>query len=290
MTKFFLKLNLDQMSNQINDLLDELSEKVVLMQKKLKKSDIKSKGKNDVLTTADLEIDRILIQELQNMYPHLQADFLTEESSSLLMVKNKDFSKFYHKEYLWIIDPIDGTANYASGSEEYAISVALSYQDRVILSAIARPGHKEIYFTNINQTASFLRKKDGWEQKDFLIQTLEVSKTTHKLDESRMAMEPTGRVGLRANALPVVEKLIQKVADPRNSGSGVTNMCLMAKGEIEACYNPGYPWDRAAASLIIKKAGGRSCQADGQMWSIWSKDVIFSNSLALETEILKLIN
>lgn len=261
----------------IIDLLQSISPKVEALQSS-SKLNISSKGKNDILTQADLYVDDFLISKLKSAFPGI--DFLTEESVATWRIAKKDFSNFADNKSYWLIDAIDGTANYAVGSPNYAISIALVEDGQVVLGAIARPAYGEIYFSSLGE--STFQLKNGQTTK------LHVSPTS-KLDESRVALEPTGRKTLRPIFLPIVEKLLPHVADPRSLGSSATHCCLLAKGEIDAMQSPGYPWDMSAGALIIQNAGGVVCQLDGGQWTPLSPDGLFCNSIQLQKEILSLL-
>ena len=241
--------------------------------------EVTNKGQNDVLTKADIFVDRFLIQRLGGVFPEIP--LLTEESVESWRVEKKDFSNFATEAKYWVIDSIDGTANYAAGSPNYAISVGLVENNQVVLGVIARPAFGEIYYSTRDLEESFLLK-NGQRKK------LQVSKT-RKLIESRMALEPTGRQTLRPIFLPIVEKLIQRVGDPRNLGSSVTHACLLAKGEIDAMQSPGYPWDMVAGSIIVQNAGGRTCQLNGETWGPLSPNGLFCCNAEIEAEVVGIL-
>jgi myo-inositol-1(or 4)-monophosphatase len=260
----------------ILNLLQQLAPQVAAMQ--ANDLNVKSKGKNDLVTKADLFADQFLTTHLSQIYPNNQ--FLTEESVPNWRVEKKDFSPFSTLPKYWLIDPIDGTANYVRGNHNYAISIALIEQGQVTLGAIARPAYKEIYYATLTKGA-FLLKNNTHHR-------LHTSSITC-LDEARIALEATGRQTLRPIYLPLVLKLFPHVGEHYNLLSSVTHWCLLAQSEIDGAQSAGYPWDMAAGALIVQEAGGIICQLNGQPWHPLAPDGLFCANAKLQQAILTIL-
>ena len=105
------------------------------------------KGKNDIVTEADFAAEKIILDLIKKHFP--SHNTISEEAG---IEKN-------NSDYTWIIDPLDGTVNYTQGIEEYAVSIALSHNDKIIIGVIYRPESNEIFFAEKGKGAFKNNKK-----------------------------------------------------------------------------------------------------------------------------------
>ncbi|MFO1067296.1 MAG: 3'(2'),5'-bisphosphate nucleotidase CysQ [Geminicoccaceae bacterium] len=193
------------------------------------------KGPGQVVTDADIEVDRFLRSRLGALAP--DAGWLSEETAD-------DGSRLSHAR-VWVVDPIDGTRSFAEGKPEFTICVALLEQGRPVLGCILNPATGERFHAE--------RGGGAW------------------LDSNRLrVIEPDGiagaRVGLSrtekrrdaiAAALPEAERL--------DIGSLAYKLALIAAGRIDAYVSlrRSHDWDIAAADLLLAEAGARLSDAAG---------------------------
>jgi 3'(2'), 5'-bisphosphate nucleotidase len=188
------------------------------------------------VTLADKKADSIIRQYLKDKYP--QFGFLTEESSD-------DFTRL-HKDYVWLVDPIDGTKDFVAKNDEFTINIALVYRQQVIMGLVHIPAKKQTYFALKGEGAFF-----RFENKDERIFV------NDKKDQLTVL---TSRFHLQPNEEEVIKKYQQlgKINKVETYGSAL-KACRIAHGLAEISYrlSPGTKeWDTASSDLIVSEAGG----------------------------------
>ncbi len=230
---------------------------------------LKQKEGVDFTTSADEEIDKFLTTALKKKY--LFSHFLTEETAP------KDYSSLKDKENLWVIDPLDGTINFSRHHPNFAISIALVDQGKIRLGVIYIPMQNETYWAQEDKKGAFLNNE-----------MINVSKTEN-LREVIIACDWSWDLEKRKNIVDWVRKVVGSVRQIKSMGSAVADMACLAKGQIDVYFHSGLkPWDVAAASLIVKNAGGQITTSQGKEWHIFNPDVLVANKI-LHPLILKKI-
>lgn len=186
----------------------------------------------ELVTTADLRSDEIIREHLGSKFPDHR--FLSEE---VIAEENFDFSG-----PVWVIDPIDGTANYAHGNPYVSISVALTIDGDPCVGVVYAPFLRETYLAIRGAGATC----NG--------SPLQVSEVC----ELRRALIGTGFPHDRSHVAPAIERvrrLITECLDIRRAGSPALDIAWVAAGRLDAHSESLAPWDIAAASLIATEAG-----------------------------------
>jgi myo-inositol-1(or 4)-monophosphatase len=194
---------------------------------------IESKGIRDFVTEIDKNSEKVLVQKLQHILP--DAGFITEEKT-VGQTENP---------LRWVIDPLDGTMNYIHGIPIYSISVALMYENEILLGIVYEINNDEMFFT--------------WKGKPSYMNgnALHISTCSTLQD----ALVVTGFPYVRENRVGGITKtlgyFLEHCRDVRRLGSAAVDLCYVAAGRIDAYYE-GYlnVWDIAAGILIVKNAGG----------------------------------
>ncbi|MEM3555576.1 MAG: inositol monophosphatase family protein [Candidatus Micrarchaeia archaeon] len=218
------------------------------------------KSKQDILTIADTEAEKLVIREIKRNFP--KHGILAEETGK----HNSD------SDYLWIIDPVDGTVNYAAGLPFFSVSLALAYKKQPILGVVHDPFHNEFIYAEKGKGAYLngRRVKVGSEKE--LINCIVATDLGHK------------RSKLIARR---VKKLIPATRAVRILGSASLGLCYVALDRVQAyIHNDILPWDAAAAYIIIKEAGGEVLNFKGKPWSIYERTIVASNK-PLAEQLLK---
>jgi 3'(2'), 5'-bisphosphate nucleotidase len=188
------------------------------------------------VTIADKKADQIIRQFLKERYPNF--GFLTEESSD-------DFSRL-HKEYVWLVDPIDGTKDFIAKNDEFTINIALVHRQDVIVGIVHIPAQNQTYYA-IKGQGSFYRFQDQ-------------DQRIHVNDKKENLTVLTSRFHLQPNEEEIIKKYqqLQKITKVETLGSAM-KACRIAHGFAELSYrlSPGTKeWDTAASDLIVTEAGG----------------------------------
>ncbi len=189
---------------------------------------------DELITSADLKSDRLIIDAIQKRYPSHR--ILSEETlNDLTVTENLEFP-------LWIIDPIDGTVNYAHRHHQVAISIAYLEEREAKVGIVHSPFQNET-FTAIRGEGSFLNHSP-----------IEVS----HLSALKKALIGTGFPYDKSNLRPLVERvmtILTHCADIRRIGAAALDICWVACGRLDGYYESIKPWDFAAARLIAEEAG-----------------------------------
>lgn len=201
-------------------------------------------GFANLVTSSDLAVQHFLTERLSALLPG--CGFLCEE---------EDFRRT-EREYIWIIDPIDGTANYARGLSDCCISVALVRGGEVQLGVVYSPRREELYTAERGKGACCNGRPirvSGRPLADGLFCT---------------AMS-TYRKTLAKTCSDIIYDVYMRCNDLRRWGSAAVELCLLASGVIELYFEMRLqPWDYAAAMLILQEAGGCIAGWDGGLPSL----------------------
>jgi len=229
------------------------------------------KGGIELVTQADTAADELISQAIAARYPDHQ--ILSEES-------NNDYSAIGKIEApLWIVDPIDGTVNYAHGHQMVGISIGLAVAGEIVLGVVHNPFMKETFFAT-KKGGAFLQQGDQppapihCGQKDDLGRAIVATGFPYKKDN---LPQLTARVA----------GVLTQCADIRRLGSAALDMCWVACGRVDLYYEHYLnPWDMAAGFLIAREAGAVA----GHIYAppvdipgdLWSRDALVANGHLFE--------
>ena len=202
--------------------------------------EVKDKGaRENLVTSSDLAVQHFLTKRLAEVLPG--AGFLAEE---------EDFTDIVHPE-VWIIDPIDGTANYARGNENCCISVALARAGEPVLGVVYSHWRGELYTAEKGKGAFCNGKPIHVSNRSFENGLLFTAMSTYRKELARSCSD-------------IIYDLYMECNDVRRTGSAAVELCLMAAGYTELYFEMRLmPWDYAAAGLILREAGGTMVGIDG---------------------------
>lgn len=232
-----------------------------------KVNDFRQKNKNirDIVTEVDFLSEKNIRNHIKKAYP--EHAFVGEE-----LGKNDGDSK-----YVWYIDPIDGTVNYSQGIPVCAISLALVVQEEIKLGVIYNPFLDELYYATKGKGAFLNGNKINVSKKDSPKDCLFVG--TFSADRSmkkKIEYEVFGEINdISRGALRI--------------GSAALAMAFLASGRIDGFWAIDlFPWDLTAGIILIKEAGGKITDFQGNEIKIESKQISASNSL-IHSSFLKLL-
>ena len=256
-------------SKQLNDTI-EIALKAGMILKKGFSSNFnvsKKEGVHNLVTEYDLKSEKLIIDFLSKKYPH--TSFLSEESSPS---SNKS-------ENLWIIDPLDGTVNFAHGIPFFSISIAYFENNEPLLGVIYNPLLDEL-FTAEKSKGAFFNKKP-----------IQVSST----NELNSAILATGfPYNIDKNPQNCIERftdIIKKGLPIRRLGSAALDLAYVAAGRFDGFWETNLgPWDYAAGTLLIEEAKGKITTWEGNDVEVQkSKTILATNKLIHQelTDILK---
>ncbi len=213
------------------------------------KINYKGGDKRNLVTEVDMMSEKYIVDEIKKKFP--DHCFLAEESGDC-GIKPSD--------YKWVIDPIDGTTNYAHGYNFYAVSIALMHKNEVLTGVIYAPMLKELFHAGKGMGA-FLNNKP-----------LRVSKAEN-LETSLLA------TGFNQNEhgrnIPIFQYILPKAQGIRRAGSAALDMAYTAAGRLDGYWEYAiYPWDIAAGVLLVEEAGGKITDLEGKPLKLDQPDIM----------------
>jgi myo-inositol-1(or 4)-monophosphatase len=216
---------------------------------------IGKKGEIDLVTEADLLSENIIVEIISKKFP--QDNILTEEKG--------EYGR--NSRRLWIVDPLDGTTNFAHSFPFFAVSIALQVDNQIVLGVVYNPLMDE-YFEAVKGEGVFLNKSP-----------IKVSQVKD-LKESLVATGfPYNVYKEPGSIIELLKRMIVLVQGVRRPGAASIDLCYVASGRLDGFWEEGLqPWDTAAGSLIVIEAGGRVSNYQGEDYSPFQKSIVAANS------------
>jgi myo-inositol-1(or 4)-monophosphatase len=216
--------------------------------------DVRFKGEIDIVTEADQQAERMIIAAIHEHYP--EHDILAEESPAT----------HTGSLYRWIIDPLDGTTNYAHGYPVFCVSIALEWEGTCILGVVFNPMLEEMFVAEKGGGA-FLNDEP-----------IAVSETT-ELFRSLLATGFPYDIRLtKENNMNHFEAMVVKVQAIRRAGSAALDLAYVAAGRFDGFWELKLkPWDTAAGCLLVAEAGGMVSDLHGEAFTLTAPYVVASN-------------
>lgn len=231
---------------------------------------ISFKGEINLVTDVDKKAERIIKTKVNDAFPgHI---FLGEEGHDV--EKKKGGS-----EYKWIVDPIDGTNNFAHTFPFFCVSIALEKNGRIILGVVYDPVRNELFAAEEVGVACLNDKK------------IEVS-NVKKLKESLLATGFSYNIKtIKDDNFGHFTAFVKASQGIRRLGAAALDICYVACGRLDGFWELDlHPWDTAAASFILKRAGGKTTNFEGRKYSHYERDIIASNGFIHEDMVRILKN
>ncbi len=225
------------------------------------------KGSVDILTEADKECEKTVIEKILSQFP----------KDSILAEESGETNSITKSEYLWVIDPLDGTTNFAHGYPFFAFSCALQKNGETIATLVEIPFLKETFFAKKGEGA-FLNEK-----------RIRVSKVTELKKSLLVTGLPYFRAKVVDDLLDKMKKAVLNGQGLRRGGAAAVDLCYIACGRLDGYFEIGLkPWDTAAGVLIVEEAGGKVTDYSGNEFSIYGKEIVATNSL-IHNELIEKI-
>ena len=216
---------------------------------------VKYKGDVDLVTEVDERAEGVIGEVLREAFPGY--GMLAEEGGR----------RQGEGDSRWIVDPLDGTTNYAHGLPIFAVSIALERAGEVVLGVVHDPMRGETYVAQRGSGATL----NG--------EPIRVSDTDEPIRALLVTGFPYDRADMRA-AVGLFGRLTELTQGVRRLGAAALDLCYVAAGRLDAYYEKGlHAWDVAAGSLIIKEAGGRITDYRGRELDLEGREVVASNGL-----------
>ena len=226
---------------------------------------IEDKGKNDFVTEVDKNAEEIIISTIQKSYP--DHAFLAEESGQR-----------GESDYLWVIDPLDGTTNFLHSFPHFAVSIALKQKGILNQAVVYDPLKQELFTATKGKGAQLNNRKIRVSSKKELDGALLGTGFPYS-DEKAML-----------KFIQSYKALFPKVAGIRRAGVASLDLAYVASGRLDGFWEFNLkPWDIAAGILLIQEAGGISAELSGGLDYLESGNIISANPKLLKA-MLKIVS
>jgi myo-inositol-1(or 4)-monophosphatase len=219
----------------------------------------------DLVTEVDKGAEALIRNLLHAHFPH-HAILGEEGVKPGSEASSRAIDEMKESEYLWIVDPIDGTTNFVHGFPFFSISIALAHRGDVIVGVVYDPNRDEM-FVGEKGKGAYVR---GRRMRVSREATLAESLLAGGLAGDREWVLPANLAGIRAIA--------PKVRNVRLAGSAALHMAYVAAGRLSGFWEIGLnPWDMAAGKLLVEEAGGTVTDTLGRPYSLETRNVVATN-------------
>jgi myo-inositol-1(or 4)-monophosphatase len=231
----------------------------------LDKITIENKARNDFVTEIDKKSEQIIIDTIHKAYP--KHAILSEEIGSLEGTE----------DYLWIIDPLDGTVNYIHGNPHFSISIGIKHKNKLQHGLVYDPLRQEMFHAT-NGNGAFLNNK-------------RIRVSAHK--ELTGSLLSTGlahnQMEYMESYFKVLKPMLLPTAGIRRSGSAALDLAYVASGRLDGMWQFALrPWDIAAGAVIVQEAGGVVKDCSGKE-NYWEKGNIVGGNPKIVNDMLAVI-
>lgn len=247
-------MNLDNQKQIIIQAVRESGQMLIKKFTTHNRANVRLKNKHEVVTPFDLASEKIILKSIKKNFPSHK--ILSEEAGKKGAI-NSDF--------LWVVDPLDGTTNFSMGNPLFSIAVALAKNNQIILGITYIPFLNELYLAEKDKPATLNNKK---------INVSEVN----RINESLLTFCHGNDETSIKRAINIHHYFKTAAKDIRQIGSAAIELAWVARGKTESIIIPGaHPWDVAAGVLLVRQAGGTVTDMLGHDWNLDSEGIIASN-------------
>lgn len=217
---------------------------------------IETKGVHDYVTQFDKESERRIVARLKELIP--ESGFIAEEGTA---------TRNGNEEYLWIVDPLDGTTNFIHGFHTTCVSIGLSYRNEMVLGVVYELWAEECYCACKDEEGAYLNGHP-----------IRVSAAATMNDSLIATGFPYTNFSKMEQYMRYLEWTMRHTHGVRRFGSAAADLVYVACGRVDGFFEYGLkPYDVAAGAYIVQKAGGSVCDFSGGSDWLFGATIIASN-------------
>lgn len=217
---------------------------------------VEYKGEINLVTEVDRECEELIIEGIRKRFP--DDDVLAEETHR----------SFKGSPYRWLVDPLDGTTNYAHGYPVFCVSIALEYRGQLQFGVVYDPTRDELFWARKGQGAYLNGERISVSKNGELSRSLLVTGFPYDLKT-----DPVNNLDHFCN-------LIMEAQAIRRDGSAALDLCYVACGRFDGFWELKlWPWDVAAGALIVEEAGGKVTDFSGDPFDLYGLEIVATNGL-----------
>lgn len=215
----------------------------------------REKGPADLVTEADLASQRLIARRITEAFP-----------GHTLLAEEEGAETDYANPWRWVVDPLDGTMNFAHGFPFWCVSVALEHAGTLVVGVIHNPLTSDTYSASAGRGATHNGRPVGVSPADRLKASLVA------------AALPTDFAGDADRQTAYLRRFSTHTHSVRRTGSTALNLAILAAGGCEVCYGTQiHPWDAAAGVVLVREAGGTVTRFDGSPYDLYGLEILASN-------------
>ena len=223
-------------------------------------NNVMKKGAIDLVTDADLEAEKVVLETIQDDFP--ADNILSEEAGN---------HQHASSDRTWIVDPLDGTTNFAHGFPFFAVSIALAVENETVLGVVYNPCMEEFFLAQKGQ-GTFLNGEP-----------LHVTETAGLEDALLATGFPYDVHEHPDRVMTLFKRFLVRAQGIRRLGTAALDMCYVAAGRLDGFWEQDlHPWDTAAGDILVREAGGHVTTFSGGAYTPYEKTVLASNGLIHE--------
>lgn len=236
----------------------------------------KAKNKSsaiDIVTEFDEAAENLIVARIQDIYP--EHNLVTEEGSQPPIDPTQQTGD---TNYIWYIDPLDGTNNFFHGYPFFSVSIALYQHDRPLIGVVYDPIRDECFQSIIGQGAYLSKNGD--------LTKLHVSQTASLLESLLATGFPYDRQHVDADNTSELVAFLKRAQGIRRDGSAALDLAYVAAGRFDGYWEYRLSsWDVAAGVCLVQEAGGQISGIDGQPWRISTENSLIASNGHIHTEM-----
>jgi myo-inositol-1(or 4)-monophosphatase len=259
-----MMIKLEQLTAAVCQVAQRAGEYIAEERKRFQDERVERKHAHDYVSYVDKGSERLIVEALQKLLP--EAGFVTEEG----------LATYHDEQYYWVIDPLDGTTNFIHRFPPYCVSIALCQGHNVLIGVVYEVTTGECYY--------------AWQGGGAWLDGQRLQVSSHEVNDALLCLQlPYNSDAYR----PVIHRLIDRfyghAASVRMMGSAAMALCYVAAGRLDG-YVEKYigRWDYMAGALIVKEAGGRVTDYDGQDDFTQGDSVVATNGV-IHQEMLETV-
>jgi myo-inositol-1(or 4)-monophosphatase len=228
---------------------------------------VREKAPKDLVTDADIAAQSVIEAKIHSAFPnHL---FLGEESDGGLAKLELE-----EETFCWVVDPLDGTANFVHGLPNFAVSIALLQGDVIQLGVVYDPMADELYAAGAGRGASLNGKSIR-------------ATSCRALDVAMVAASFPPQVTRHSIEVMQFLEILERSQSVRRLGSAALNLCYVGHGRLDAYWAKSLkPWDVLGGAIVAQEAGAMLCRHDGGAFDPWSGELIAAATSDLQREMV----
>ncbi|HOA83146.1 MAG TPA: inositol monophosphatase family protein [Thermodesulfovibrio thiophilus] len=216
--------------------------------------EITQKSVSDYVTDVDVTSEKTIIEHIKKFFPSHQ--IMAEESSN----------SYQKTEYLWIIDPLDGTTNFIHGFPVVAVSIALMHKGNIVIGVVYDPTRDELFYAE-QGSGAFLNENR--------IKVSSIKNASLSLISTGFPFRNKQYID---QYMKIFRELLYSVSDLRRPGAAAIDLAYVASGRVDGFFEFALsPWDIAAGSILIKEAGGTVSDFEGAETYLKTGHIIAGN-------------